>query len=308
MRFNRLTIFILNVLLLAVFVQYPSAQTITSNKTGQQGGYWYEYWKDGGTGTMVLGDGCNFSCEWGSVNNILFRKGVRPGSRKQIVTYTADYKPTGNSYLSIYGWFKNPLVEYYIIESYGTYKPGGASKGTVVTDSGTYTIHQNSRTGPSIEGNKTFQQYWSIRTVKHTSGVITCGNHFDAWEKLGMTIGTFYEVSFNVEAYMSSGGSADVKVVMDTVPHTGILGRFAPEATISTARPARNLGHFTVTDGATHPITFMVPVNRRASLKVYNCLGQEMAKLAKREYSAGQHTVTLDASNFAHGVYYWTIK
>jgi hypothetical protein len=93
--------------------------TISSNKTGVQGDYHVEYWKDGGSGTMTLGEGCNFSCQWGQVNNILFRKGVRPGSREMIVVYEADYNPQGNSYLSIYGWFENPLVEYYIIESWG---------------------------------------------------------------------------------------------------------------------------------------------------------------------------------------------
>jgi hypothetical protein len=153
MQFKRVTTYLFTLLLLAVFVPVSFAQTITSNQTGKQGDYYYEYWKDNGTGTMTLGEGCNFTCQWGQVGNILFRKGVRPGTRNQVITYTADYKPTGNSYLSIYGWFKNPLVEYYIIESYGTYKPGGASKGTVETDSGTYSIHQNQRTGPSIEGN-----------------------------------------------------------------------------------------------------------------------------------------------------------
>jgi hypothetical protein len=62
----------------------------------------------------------------GQVNNILFRKGIRPGSRKQVVVYSADYNPQGNSYLSIYGWFENPLVEYYIIESWGTWRPPGS--------------------------------------------------------------------------------------------------------------------------------------------------------------------------------------
>jgi hypothetical protein len=78
MQFKRLN-FLLVVLLLAVFVQYSTAQTITANKTGSQGGYYYEYWKDNGTGTMILGDGGNFSCSWSNINNILFRKGLRPG-------------------------------------------------------------------------------------------------------------------------------------------------------------------------------------------------------------------------------------
>jgi endo-1,4-beta-xylanase len=199
MQFKRLKIIVV-VLLSAVFVQSSTPLTISSNKTGKQGIYYYEYWKDNGSGSMTLGDSGNFSCTWGSVGNILFRKGIRPGSRNLVVTYSADYKPTGNSYLSVYGWFQNPLVEYYIIESWGTWKPpGSTSKGTLTTDSGTYDIFQNQRSGPSIEGSGTFQQYWSVRKTKHTSGIITCANH--------------------VEAYQSSGGNADVIVSMDS---TGI--------------------------------------------------------------------------------------
>jgi hypothetical protein len=197
--------------------QLSTGTVINSNRTGKQGDYYVEYWKDNGTGTMTLKEGGDFSCEWGQVNNILFRKGIRPGSRKQVVVYSADYNPQGNSYLSIYGWFENPLVEYYIIESWGTWRPPGVpAKGSVETDSGTYDIYENSRTGPSIKGNTTFKQYWSVRRTKRTRGTIHCGNHFDAWERNGMTIGTFYEVSFNVEAYQSPGGKADVQVVMTT--------------------------------------------------------------------------------------------
>jgi endo-1,4-beta-xylanase len=309
MQFNRVINFLSAVLLVAIVVQYSNAQTISSNATGKQGDYYYEYWKDNGTGTMTLGEGCNFTCQWGQVGNILFRKGIRPGSRNQVVTYTADYKPTGNSYLSIYGWMKNPLVEYYFIESWGTWKPpGGSSKGTFDTDSGTYDIYQNQRTGPSIEGNKTFTQYWSVRKTKRTSGTITCANHFKAWESKGMTIGSFYEVSFNVEAYQSSGGSADVKVSMGT---SGIENSSSNSSSKTIDRSELGTscqGHLTVTAGSTQTITFMTPVNRYLSLKVYNCLGQEIAGLGGREYSAGQHTVKCDASNLANGVYVYAIK
>jgi endo-1,4-beta-xylanase len=293
--------------LLFIFVAYSAGQTITSNATGRQGTYYYEYWKDGGSGTMTLKEDCGFDCNWSCPSsNILFRKGIRPGSRAQVVKYTADFVPTGNSYLSIYGWFKNPLVEYYIIESYGTYKPGGGSKGTIQSDSGSYTIHQNSRTGPSIEGNKTFQQYWSIRTVKRTSGTITCGNHFKAWDSMGMKVGTFYEVSFNVEGYHSSG-NAKVTAQMDSIRNSAIFGHFAPE-TNSGVRATNDQGHFTVTDGNKRTITFSAPVNQHASLKVYNCRGQEIARLAKREYLAGQHSVSINTSDLARGVYYWMLK
>lgn len=198
--------------------ELQTGDVISNNKSAKQDDYYVEYWKDNGSGSMTLKDGGDFSCEWGQVNNILFRKGIRPGSKNQVVVYSADYNPQGNSYLSIYGWFENPLVEYYIIESWGSWRPPGqfGKKGTVDTDDGTYDIYENSRTGPSIKGNGTFQQYWSVRQEKRTSGVIFCGNHFEAWEKAGMSIGSFYEVSFNVEAYQSPGGRADVQVFMTT--------------------------------------------------------------------------------------------
>ena len=54
-------------------------ETLTDNASGQHCGYTYEYWKDNGTGTLVLKpDG--FSVEWSNINNLLGRKGIRPGS------------------------------------------------------------------------------------------------------------------------------------------------------------------------------------------------------------------------------------
>ena len=147
-------------------------------------------------------------------NNLLGRKGIRPGSANLSVTYEANYRPNGNSYLCIYGWTRSPLVEYYIVDSWGSWRPPGSSpRGTVESDGGTYEIYQNSRTGPSIEGNTTFQQYWSVRTEKRESGTITVGNHFAAWEANGMNMGSFHEVSMTVEGYQSSG-NADVRMVI----------------------------------------------------------------------------------------------
>lgn len=36
------------------------------------------------------------------------------------ITFSGDYKPDGNSYLSVYGWTTDPLHEYYITEDFGT--------------------------------------------------------------------------------------------------------------------------------------------------------------------------------------------
>ncbi|RDU23154.1 1,4-beta-xylanase [Anaerosacchariphilus polymeriproducens] len=194
-----------------------AATTITSNQSGIQDGYNYELWKDSGNTSMTLNSGGTFSCQWSNINNALFRKGKKfneTQTHQQIgnlsVNYSADYSPNGNSYLCIYGWTSNPLVEYYIVDSWGTWRPPGAlSKGTINVDGGTYDIYETTRTNqPSIKGIATFKQYWSVRTSKRTSGTISVSEHFKAWERLGMSMGKMYEVSLTVEGYQSSGSAS----------------------------------------------------------------------------------------------------
>ncbi|WP_437625505.1 glycoside hydrolase family 11 protein [Sorangium sp. So ce1151] len=189
---------------------------VCSDDIGTHCGLTYEYWKDRGEGCLVnTADG--FNVEWRNINNLLGRKGVRPGGKDHVVTYEADYRPNGNSYLGVYGWTTSPLIEYYIIDSWGTWRPPGGEGlvGTVESDGGTYDIYKTQRVNqPSIEGNATFYQFWSVRKEKRTSGTITVANHFNAWERQGLTLGTFYEVSLVVEGYQSSG-SADVKVSIE---------------------------------------------------------------------------------------------
>ncbi len=104
-----------------------------------------------------------------------------PGSER-VVKYSGTWSGANvNSYISLYGWTRNPLIEYYIVESYGSYNPSSAAqkKGSVTTDGGTYDILQTTRTNqPSIDGTATFQQFWSVRTSKRVGGSITvkvCG-------------------------------------------------------------------------------------------------------------------------------------
>ncbi|KNY25998.1 glycoside hydrolase family 11 protein [Pseudobacteroides cellulosolvens] len=196
-------------------VDVYAGPTLTNNATGTFEGYDYEYWKDNGTGTMTLNGGGTFSCSWSNINNILFRTGKKLGSTKAwqdyggiSIDYACNYQPNGNSYMAVYGWTKDPLVEYYIIDSYGTWKPPGNNiplKGTITVDGRTYEVYENTRTGPSIIGNTTFKQYWSICTQKRTSGVISVSKHFEEWEKKGMKMGKMYEVSMVVEGWQSQG-------------------------------------------------------------------------------------------------------
>ncbi|ASA21536.1 glycoside hydrolase family 11 protein [Paenibacillus donghaensis] len=210
-----LAIFICIVLALpAVSVQ--AATTITSNQSGTQDGYYYELWKDSGTTSMTLDSGGTFSAQWSNIGNALFRKGKKfneTQTHQQIgnisVNYSANYQPNGNSYLCVYGWTVDPLIEYYIVDSWGSWRPpGGTSKGTITVDGGTYDIYETTRVNqPSIKGTATFQQYWSVRTSKRTSGTISVSEHFKAWESRGMPMGKMYEASLTVEGYQSSGSA-----------------------------------------------------------------------------------------------------
>lgn len=190
---------------------------LTSNEIGNHDGYDYEFWKDaGGSGSMTLNSGGTFSANWSNVNNILFRKGKKfdeTQTHQQIgnmsIDFGVNYQPSGNSYLTVYGWAVDPLVEYYIVDSWGSWRPPGANaKGTVYIDGDTYDIYETTRVNqPSIKGDTTFQQYWSVRRNKRTSGTISVSEHFKAWENHGMPMGKMYEVALTIEGYQSSGSA-----------------------------------------------------------------------------------------------------
>lgn len=190
-------------------------KTICSNQVNRHCGHTYEFWRDSGGGCMVAtADG--FSMEWSEDNNVLARKGVRPGTGNEVFTYDAIYTVDGTSFLGIYGWTRNPLVEYYIVDSWGGPRPPGSrgeQLGSVESDGGIYDIYRTQQVDkPSIEqGVTTFAQYWSVLRSKRSGGIITVRSHFDAWQSKGMKMGSFYEVSLVVEGYRSSG-SGDVRM------------------------------------------------------------------------------------------------
>ncbi len=196
-----------------------NAQTLSSNSTGTNNGFFYSFWKDSGSATMTLYGGGRYSSQWNnSTNNWVGGKGWKPGNSSRVISYSGNYGGSNsqNTYLALYGWTRSPLIEYYVIESYGSYNPascsGGTDYGSFQSDGATYNVRRCQRVNqPSIDGNQTFYQYFSVRNPKkgfgNISGTITFANHANFWASKGLNLGSHDYQILATEGYQSSGTS-----------------------------------------------------------------------------------------------------
>lgn len=213
-----------NVLNSAPATREPGRE-VCHNQTGVHNGYFFTFWKDGGEACMRLGTAGQYSTRYDLAGrrNLVAGKGWRTGSPSRRIGYRAERFDAGsNSYLTLYGWSVDPLIEYYVVDSWGTsFKPPGPGVqvlGTVHSDGGTYEIYRTQRVQqPSIRGRQTFHQYWSVRTERRPLGApatITFTNHVNAWRTLGMKLGRMNYQVVATEGFGSTGGS-DVTVWRD---------------------------------------------------------------------------------------------
>ncbi|ORX40356.1 concanavalin A-like lectin/glucanase [Piromyces finnis] len=196
---------------------------VTSNKVGTIGSVGYELWADSGNNSATFYSDGSFSCTFQNAKDYLCRTGLSFDSTKthdQLGHMYADFKLVKQniqnvdySYVGIYGWSRNPLVEYYIVDNWlSQWRPGdwvGNKKhGDFVIDGATYTVYENTRYGPSIDGDTQFKQFFSIRQQARDCGTIDITAHFQQWEKLGMKLGKMHEAKVLGEAGSTGSGTS----------------------------------------------------------------------------------------------------
>ena len=209
--------------------KYSGGTTITSNCIRSVGnGYVVETWSEMNNGSAtVFGDkaDCAFKAEWDNSGDFLAQVGYYDAPATKTYTDLGEiyavynYSKTGDgggiySYIGIYGWTKNPLIEYYIVDD--TFSPDGTGMfygteeiGTYKVDSVEYTLRIGQRIGAAcIEGMADFKQIFAVRSSYQTCGKINVTEHFMNWEKLGVKLGGLYSCKIQCEV---GGGSGSIE-------------------------------------------------------------------------------------------------
>jgi hypothetical protein len=203
-------------LIFSLCIGKTNAQILTQNKTGINHGFYYSFWNDNtrGSAAMTLKSGGRYKTKWNNVGNFTAGKGWSTGKQDRIICFSGKFYGGSNGFLAVYGWTKNELIEYYVVENYGNWvPPGGTSVGSFISDGGTYQIYKTQRVNqPSIVGTTTFYQYWSVRTTKRTSGTVTFANHVEAWKSKGMYLGKIWDYQIMESEGNKSSGYSDVCV------------------------------------------------------------------------------------------------
>ena len=176
------------------------------------------------SGSMTLGEGGAFTAEWDvrePKGSFISQSGKYFSGDKKAAnydrlnfSYDVDFSSgeAGSAQFGVYGWLKDPLVEYYVIENRKNWRPSNPEQTrSVLIDGAEYEIFCQYTTGPSILGSsQTFKRYYSVRKEPRNSGTVDLSKHFKAWEKAGWEVGDLYQASFSVDAWQSAG-KIDVK-------------------------------------------------------------------------------------------------
>ncbi|HEX3020198.1 MAG TPA: glycoside hydrolase family 11 protein [Chitinispirillaceae bacterium] len=283
-------------------ITFPYVINNENSRGPMPNGYHYEMWKqDPGTVKMTVpNDEAKFDVEWRNIQNFVARVGLvydETKTHEQIGTFTADLEfqkssiQNGLAYFGIYGWTVEPLVEYYIMEDWVSWRPRGGdgsghqSKGTITVDGAQYdVVTRQMNNQPSIKGTASFPQVFSIRQNTRSSGSISISEHFKQWEKLGIKFGNLYEVKIKVESYNGqSQSTGSCKVTKGVIKVDGLIPTAIMPFRGQIADKRPNLTDFT-----THGAYTLISLN-----------GQKIRSIA----CDPSQPLVFSKNNFAPGIY-----
>jgi hypothetical protein len=198
-------------------------QGCQSEGQGDVGGQSWFLWYTGGNGCMTTYDTPSgaFSAQWNNPGDFLARVGFwfdetqrfdELGEIGADLKFTRQGSAGGFSFIGIYGWTVNPLVEYYIVEDSfgnGPAQPFNTQqRGSFTVDGGQYNIYSGDRRNlPSIIGNADFTQILSVRQNPRQCGHVSISEHYRQWQSMGMNLGFAKEAKILVE---SGGGNGSI--------------------------------------------------------------------------------------------------
>lgn len=300
--------------------KYSGGTTITSNCLRDLGnGYNAEMWGERNNGSMTLfgGEaGCAFKANWDDTGDFLARVGYYDAKASKKYTDLGEiyaiynYIKSGDgggsySYIGVYGWTKNPMIEYYIVDD--TFTPDsedlfwGANKiGTYKVDGAEYTLMVGQRiNAPCIEGSASFKQIFAVRSSYQTCGIINVSEHFRNWEELGVKMGYIYDCKLLCEV---GGGTGSIEYTCASMSWKGkrfTLGSLrngeGDDTQITSAATYSDTKEFTIMPNPASTEIYIISEGEVENIMIFNAIGDEVAKADESK---------VDVSSLPTGIYF----
>ncbi|KUL91890.1 hypothetical protein ZTR_01262 [Talaromyces verruculosus] len=153
----------------------------TPNQQGQSGGYFYQFWSEGGGDvTYTNGAGGEYSVTWQNVDDFTAGKGWQQVTGRAI-TFSGTFNPGTNGYLAVYTW--SGIGETYILENLGLITLAAA--------------------------------YCSIRRQKRTSGTVTTSNHYNWYNAHGLPFNPSTNATYQIVSTEGFGSSGSATITVE---------------------------------------------------------------------------------------------
>ncbi len=300
--------------------KYSGGTTITSNCLRDLGnGYNAEMWGERNNGSMTLfgGEaGCAFKAEWDNTGDFLARVGYYDAKASKKYTDLGEiyaiynYIKSGDgggsySYIGVYGWTKNPMIEYYIVDD--TFTPdsedlfwGTNEIGTYKVDGVEYTLMVGQRiNAPCIEGSASFKQIFAVRSSYQTCGIINVSEHFRNWEELGVKMGYIYDCKLLCEV---GGGTGSIEYTCASMSWKGkkfTLGSLrngeGDDTQITSAATYSDTKEFTIMPNPASTEIYIISEGEVEDVMIFNAIGDEVARADESK---------VDISSLPTGIYF----